>query len=442
MKARRSLCWVILIAILVMASGEHMAMSVPLPDVYLNPTIGYAAQNASYFADIMVRNVERLHTWQVNVTYNPAVLRFVTATEGDFLRNMPNGTWTVPPYVDNVAGFALFGWSSQGQYIGPTGSGWLGTMEFKVLSVGECVLNISLAGTKLIEYRPPPPPPGETTFRTIPSNKINGFFTNVAVPVHVDFSYSPTVPTINAPILFNASASYANPPQQIVKYIWDFGDGNTTSFVSGANITNVVTHSYGTAANYTVTLTVFDDTPASALVQAFFGTTTMPDVWYELNAKVEYVIIRFGHDIRLTDVKVSKSTVSAGETVNIKVTALNNGAEVESFTLAAYYGNTLIGQKPVTNLNSATSENVSIDWDTSNVALGVYTIKASALGVTDDTHPEDNTKTDGTVEITSSNGPQLPWAIIGAVVVVVIIVVVAAFWFMRRRSHQKTVSTS
>jgi hypothetical protein len=440
MRVKRRLSWVILMAILVMASGKHLVMSVALPDVYLNPPIGYAAQNASYFTDIMVRSVERLHTWQVNVTFNPAVLRFVNATEGDFLRNMPNGTWTVPPYVDNVAGFALFGWSSQGQYIGPTGSGWLGRMEFKVLSVGECVLNISLPGTKLLEYRPPPAPPGETVFRTIPSNKINGFFTNVAVPVHVEFSYSPAVPVMNAPILFNASASYANPPQQIVKYIWDFGDGNITGFVSGVNLTNVVTHSYSTAANFTVTLTVFDDTPASDLVQSFFGTTTMPQIWYDINAKVEYVVIRFGHDIRLTDVRVSKSTVPVGETVSIQVTALNNGAEVESFNVAAYYGDTLIGQKPVTNLNSADSETVSIDWDTSNVAPGVYTIKASAIDVTGDTHPEDNTKIDGTVEITASGGTTLPLMTIGAAVVVVVIVAVAAFFFMRRRSRQKAVS--
>jgi chitinase len=49
-----------------------------------------------------------------------------------------------------------------------------------------------------------------------------------------------------------SGASSIDPDGDIVKYEWDFGDGDTGSGVN-------VTHSYGTAGSYNVTLTVTDD---------------------------------------------------------------------------------------------------------------------------------------------------------------------------------------
>ena len=57
--------------------------------------------------------------------------------------------------------------------------------------------------------------------------------------------------TVNESIRFDASQS-RDPDGEIVEYIWDFGDGSTGKG-------KVVTHSYSTPGNYTVTLTVVDD---------------------------------------------------------------------------------------------------------------------------------------------------------------------------------------
>ena len=65
------------------------------------------------------------------------------------------------------------------------------------------------------------------------------------------FTFSPKNPLVNEEITFDASAS-TDPDGSIVSYEWDFGDGNTGSG-------KIVTHSYPSAGDYTVTLTVTDD---------------------------------------------------------------------------------------------------------------------------------------------------------------------------------------
>jgi len=67
-------------------------------------------------------------------------------------------------------------------------------------------------------------------------------------------------------IQFNASESY-DPDGSIVSYFWDFGD-NATEIYEGENLTDIATHTYAKAGNYTVTLTVTDDDGASSSLSA------------------------------------------------------------------------------------------------------------------------------------------------------------------------------
>jgi len=66
------------------------------------------------------------------------------------------------------------------------------------------------------------------------------------------FTYSPTYPSEGQTVTFDASPSTPN-GGIIVNYTWNFGDGNITTVTEP-----VVIHVYGTAENYTVTLTVTD----------------------------------------------------------------------------------------------------------------------------------------------------------------------------------------
>lgn len=72
-----------------------------------------------------------------------------------------------------------------------------------------------------------------------------------AVPT-ADFVFSPSSPTVNQDILFNASTSKAGTGRSLVRYDWNFGSGTPRSGVA-------VTKSYDIPGTYTVVLTVTDD---------------------------------------------------------------------------------------------------------------------------------------------------------------------------------------
>ncbi len=70
------------------------------------------------------------------------------------------------------------------------------------------------------------------------------------------FAVSPTAPTLEDTVFFNASDSRASAGRSVVSYEWTFGDGDTDSGVT-------VSHVYEVATTYSVTLTVTDDRGAS-----------------------------------------------------------------------------------------------------------------------------------------------------------------------------------
>ena len=84
-------------------------------------------------------------------------------------------------------------------------------------------------------------------------------YVNVSEPNQLpvaSFMYSPAEPVVNEVITFDASASY-DPDGYIVSYEWDFGDNNT-------GLGSIVTHSYSSARDYQVLLTVTDNDEATA----------------------------------------------------------------------------------------------------------------------------------------------------------------------------------
>ncbi|NQE44975.1 hypothetical protein C5S31_02985, partial [ANME-1 cluster archaeon GoMg2] len=69
------------------------------------------------------------------------------------------------------------------------------------------------------------------------------------------FSYSPANPVVNQTLTFNASNSY-DLDGFITEYEWQFDDGTNATGEE-------VTHTYSSAGNYTVTLTVTDNATAT-----------------------------------------------------------------------------------------------------------------------------------------------------------------------------------
>ena len=87
------------------------------------------------------------------------------------------------------------------------------------------------------------------------------------------FTYSPANPVVNQTLTFNASASY-DPDGFITGYEWQFDDG--------ANATGeVVTHTYTSAGNYTVNLTVTDNATATNTTSKVIRVQSSTDITFD-----------------------------------------------------------------------------------------------------------------------------------------------------------------
>ncbi len=97
-------------------------------------------------------------------------------------------------------------------------------------------------------------------------------FKNRDIPFAV-FTYDPEYPGVNQAVTFDASVSN-DPNGNILNYIWDFGDGNTT-----ATTGKKITHSYDRVGEVTVRLTVMNQSGGgnSTLKKVFVQKIMAPD---------------------------------------------------------------------------------------------------------------------------------------------------------------------
>ena len=95
------------------------------------------------------------------------------------------------------------------------------------------------------------------------------------------------------------------------------------------------------------------------------------------------------HDVAVTNVEVSPSTVLIGNLVNINVTAQDLGVFGESFNVTVYANSKAIGMQPV-SLSSGSAANLSFKWDTTTFGKGDYVISASASDVPDEVDTANN----------------------------------------------------
>jgi hypothetical protein len=105
------------------------------------------------------------------------------------------------------------------------------------------------------------------------------------------------------------------------------------------------------------------------------------------------------HDIAVTSVVPSMTSVIAGEPVNITVVVANQGTAAESFTVALHYDTTLIENKTATNIAAGANTTIFFIWNTTDAKAEVYatiekeksyTIEAEASIVLGETDTQDN----------------------------------------------------
>lgn len=108
------------------------------------------------------------------------------------------------------------------------------------------------------------------------------------------------------------------------------------------------------------------------------------------------------HDIAITNIVVSKVEVTQGEVLEITITSRNWGSVPEDFNATCYISTTEIGTQEVTNLAPNTEKNVVFSYDTENLPVANYEIRAEVSVVYGETSIEDNTHTDGTIKVRSA----------------------------------------
>jgi len=133
--------------------------------------VGATIPADSFTVRVNVAEVTALVSWQVNITFNPAVLQAIIAWEGPFLKQLnPPGTTFLTPAIDNSAGWITAGAVLKNyNYGGVTGSGTLATVCFKAIGQGNSVLHLDEETTKLRTW-------DGSTLVPIEHTTVSGFF--------------------------------------------------------------------------------------------------------------------------------------------------------------------------------------------------------------------------------------------------------------------------
>lgn len=425
---RKCVLWLPLMFLLgvMLAPLGRISYSAAITTISVDPPMLYALPGEHFTINLTIINAVDVYTWQVNVFLDSRVVQVVNATlpPGHFLEGRPMGTTGLMTTITKQA--VLVGCGIMGNYLGKHGTGTLVTIEFEVVGTGESVLKIDKRDwTFLMDHN---------LVETIPGDNLkteDGYISNEDHPPTASFTSSPSVPDVNDTITFDASAS-SDPDGQIVRYEWDFGDD---TYINETNPTT--THVYTIAKIYTVTLTVIDNATATQKMKDTFNTTTVPHLWYELHSSYSTKIkFKVDHDIAVISTSASPTTVTVGNPVTISVTVENQGKETETFTVTAYYDGNTAETKTVENLASDDTETLEFTWNTTDVTLGTYAIKAEA-SLEGDADPDDNIYVDGTVRVESPEKPfPIEYVVIGVVIVIVAIGI--GVFFIRRRKTPAT----
>lgn len=121
------------------------ALSVGLlgtPAAWAVPTLTVAAQpqpalvGSTVSVGVSIADITDLYAWQFNLSFDPAVLQFASASEAPFLATA-GGTFFDGGTVDNVAGTISFAVDTLiGPVPGASGSGLIGNFVFDVTAAG------------------------------------------------------------------------------------------------------------------------------------------------------------------------------------------------------------------------------------------------------------------------------------------------------------------
>lgn len=363
--------------------------------VYANPSViknSSLGVGSTFTINIDIFNATNLYGWQVNMTFNPAVVSVTSVIEGPFLKDDWSFTTVFPePNIDNTAGWVFASCSIAPPYPGD-GAYADGTLAYITFTV-----KAAERGT-LLEFV------GDSTkLKTVISGTVvpitdftteDGSFDNRPIDQNVGpiavFDVKPLDANKRGEVSFDASSSN-DPDAWLVSYSWDYGDGTTEVYMRAplgiGNFTAKATHVFPQNGTFTVTLTAKDNDNATDVASA--QVTVLFDL-AAVNVESPYIL------------------VMPGVPVTVDVTVANNGDFYEAFNVTAYYNDTLIERRLIANMAPKTQQTLTYDWNTTGLELGVYVLKANVTILDEETNTINNAYVDGSVIIASSNIVDFP----------------------------------
>ena len=206
-----------------------------------------------------------------------------------------------------------------------------------------------------------------------------GFATvNVAPPDEppsASFTFAPQTPVVGQDVTFNGTNSH-DPDGVIANWGWSFGDG-----LSVLSLSPFTDHVYNAPGNYSVVLTVTD-------IAGLTGNETLTIL----------VLPRPQHDIGLTLVAPHPAVVISGQRISFEAGIVNTGTDASTVDLFVYYGSKVAATARSLFVPPSSTSFVYVQWDTTGVPAGNYTISAFVF-LSGDPTPADNSLTDGQVMI-------------------------------------------
>jgi PKD domain-containing protein len=158
------------------------------------------------------------------------------------------------------------------------------------------------------------------TAQSYTANTVDGFFTNkdcgsnFCKPLHVAFTYLPSLPSTGTTVQFNAtSSSDPNTGGTIVSYTWSWGELTPCLGVQSTQVTTnpLLTHVFCTPQNYDVSLLVSDSYGVTWSV-----TQTVP---------IQFVFVDITHGGQI--VASPQFNVLAGTPIKITADIINNSTQ-------------------------------------------------------------------------------------------------------------------
>lgn len=131
--------------VLVGVSGADAA-----PILRIDPPIKDVFVGDNFFLDVYIDDAEDLYAYDVEVTFDPAILEAGFATDGTFLNEggteatLATISMSLTSAPDNLEGF-VFAADTQFDAPGASGSGFLFRLMFTALAVGESIIGFDVA---------------------------------------------------------------------------------------------------------------------------------------------------------------------------------------------------------------------------------------------------------------------------------------------------------